>query len=265
MNDRVFKMPMILLVFASIQAFPQTDIIIHRDTGRDRAQKVLQNNFANTEWNEGKILLNGGSELSGLIKFDHLNGIVKYQNGEDARSFTPRSVTRFSFLNNSTDTQRSFYSLPYEDPEDNVVKPLFFEIIGEFKSFAVISKFDLPKVKVKKATYGPVNDDSAHPALYKDPILLGDKTATNVRQTETIYIMSAETGEIVPYSETITSFHRSKPKTKSKLLDESQLKRQTVEYYTSLLKFAQENKLQLKRKEDLIQILNYYSELLGEK
>ena len=92
------------------------------------------------EWSSGSIMTNDGSELKGLLKYNDKNGILSYQNGGDTRAFTARNVAGFEFFDEGMRKQRIFYSFPYEDSQSNIKRPLFFEVIKEFESFAVFRK-----------------------------------------------------------------------------------------------------------------------------
>src|SRR5689334_22568635 len=112
-------------------------------------EKVLKEIQAANIWCDGSILLNDGSELKGLLRYDDKNSIVNFQDGDNARSFTARSVAGFEFSDAISNKQRIFYSLEYEDPLNNAVQPLFFELLRDFQTFAIISKIDPVAVSEK--------------------------------------------------------------------------------------------------------------------
>ena len=87
-------------------------------------------------------MTNDGSEAKGLLKYNDKNGLLSYENGSDSRTFTARNVVGFEFFDEGMRKQRIFYSFPYEDSQNNIKRPLFFEVIKEFESFAVLSKVD---------------------------------------------------------------------------------------------------------------------------
>src|SRR5688572_16497841 len=135
------------------------------------------------EWSSGSIMTNDGSELKGLLKFNDKNGILSYQNGGDTRAFTARNVAGFEFFDEGVKKQRVFYSFAYEDSQNNIKRPLFFEVIKEFETFAVLSKVDPLEVDHKSVS-SPAGID---PGSYTVARGQNWGTITEMSQTETIY------------------------------------------------------------------------------
>src|SRR5688572_1529615 len=137
------------------------------------------------EWFEGSILLNDGVELKGLVKYNDNNGVLSFQDGTDSRVFTSSRVAGFEFFDASHQKQRIFYSFPYEDSHTGVERPLFFELIRDYKTFAVLSRLEQLDIGQES---------------YSTPQQMGWGTNTRlvVSQTETIFLMTAK-GEIKPY------------------------------------------------------------------
>jgi hypothetical protein len=91
-------------------------------------QKKLKESIFNPElvWGEGSILLNDGSELKGLVRYNDKDNVLSYQSGDQSGSYTSRHVRHFEFFDERTNKQRIFYSFPFEDPQNNVERNLFF-------------------------------------------------------------------------------------------------------------------------------------------
>src|SRR5688572_23423371 len=146
-----------------------------------------------SEWFEGSIMLSGGNELQGLVKYDDRNGVLSYQNGEETKVFTAMRVVAFEFFDEQIQKQRLFYTFEYEDSETNVMRPLFFEVLKEYKAFAIIWKPDRIEVEQKrKQPLGIETSSNVYDPSF--PV----KTKLVVKQTGTIYLMKS-TGEIKPY------------------------------------------------------------------
>ena len=216
----------------------------------------------NLEWSEGSIMTNDGKELRGLLKYNDKSGLVAYENGSDKKSFTARNVAGFEFFDEETERQRIFYSLPYEDPQNNVERPLFFEVIKEFAVFAVLSKVDPIDIDHKSiptsAAFDPYTSTFVRGTHYG--------TTTEISQTETIYLMDPQ-GNIRPYikivEKEIDGIFYDTSKTKNKMLDDDLLEEFIGPANNKkLVAYAKENDLSFKRKSDLIKILDYYSELI---
>jgi hypothetical protein len=216
------------------------------------------------EWSEGSILLADNTELKGMVKYDDHDGILSYNNGDNTRAFGPRSVLGFEFFDNSRQRQRVFYTLDYEAP-DNIRKPLFFEVLREYKTFAVLVKFD-PVQTEKKAILlsGQVFDglNNVNPGS-------GSLKKTVVSQVETVYLMGTD-GEIEAYfrnrleQDGFASATSGKDdKVKRKVVDRDLLEKYTgPELYAKLTAYAKENDLTFKTQDDLLKILDYHNELL---
>ncbi len=216
----------------------------------------------NLEWSEGSIMVNDGAELKGLLKYNDKNGILSYENGNDTKSFTARNVAGFEFFDESIQRQRVFYSFPYEDSQNNIKRPLFFEIVKEFQRFVVLSKVDPIDIEQKSVSspgaFNPTTNTVARGTNFG--------TSTEISQTETIYIMDTK-GNIEPYIKIIDTevdgVFYDVSKTQNKMLNEDLLEKHVGSaMFKRLDAYAKENKLRLKRKVDLIKILNYYSELI---
>jgi len=213
----------------------------------------------NVEWSEGSIITNDGVELTGLLKYNDKNEQVSYEDGNDSRSFNARNVAGFEFYDERIGKQRVFYSLSYEDAQNNVKRPFFFEVIKEFEDFAVVSKVDRIEIDHKKRISDPYTENFTRGTNYG--------TRTEISQTEIIYLMDTKVN-IRPYVKLVGSdvddlFYNTS-KTNDKMMDKNLLE----EYIGSnnhqiLVSYAKQNNLSFKRKSDLIKILEYYSELLN--
>ena len=212
------------------------------------------------KWYEGSILTTKNEELKGLIKFDDRNGILSYQSGDVQRSFTAKSVTAFEFIDESTKKQRLFYSLEAMDPQTDIMRFSFFELVREFKDFAVLLKVEPLEIK-QKATAGPGVGPAGSPSFNTG------QTATVLSQEEAIYFMRPS-GELTRYLKITTvdnnglfSLHDGQ-KTSGEVEEDVLAKFVTEPIYEDLKAYAKENRLKFKRKEDFMKILDYYESLL---
>lgn len=225
--------------------------------GKPKVARLLTDH---AEWFEGSIMLTNDTELKGLVKYNSKNGILSYQDGTESKVFTPSRVTGFEFFDESLQKQRIFYTLMYEDSETNVVRPLFFEALKEYKTFAVLSKSDRVDIGLKTDPVLRQYDPYSNTA---------NRSETVISQTETIYIMNA-TGEIKPYFKVVNiedgrrSIRTGKDeKTASQMIDRDLLEEFTTpSEYQHLKKYSKDNDLNFKIKEDFLKILNYYDEII---
>jgi hypothetical protein len=219
-----------------------------------------------SEWFEGSIMLTDGNELKGLVKYNDRNGVLSYQDGTDARVFTPLRVAAFEFFDESAQKQRIFYSLTHEDSETNVERPLFFEVLKEYKTFAILSKADRLEVDQKNV---PSSFNNLNPATGAVDPLANSEVRLVVSQTETIYIMKS-TGEINPYYKVVNTQDGTKSlivagrdtKTKNKMIDRDLLEEFIAPSdYEKLSQYADANNLSFKKKNEFLKILDYYDEI----
>lgn len=83
-------------------------------------------------WHEGKIVLNEGDTLRGLVKYDQQQDLVQYNARDDkaANIFTARKVMFFEIFDNTVHRYRKFFTLPYTTA-GQYKAPLFFELLAE--------------------------------------------------------------------------------------------------------------------------------------
>ena len=212
------------------------------------------------QWYEGSILTTKDEELKGLIKYDDRNGVLSYQSGEQQRSFSPRSVTAFEFFDESSQKQRLFYSLEAVDPQTDMLRFAFFELIRDFKNFAVLLKVEPLEVETRP-TVGPGVGPTGNPAFATG------QTGTVLSQVEAIYFMRPS-GELTRYLKTTTIDDvrllslRDGPKVSGDVEEDVLANFVTEPIYEKLKAYAKENRLKFKRKDDFMKILDYYETLL---
>ena len=215
----------------------------------------------NLSWSEGSILTNEGTELFGLLRYNNKSGLLSYENGNRSSTYTARGVVAFEFFDEGINKQRVFYSFPYED-DQGIKRPLFFEVLMEFKDFAVLSKVDPIDIAHKSVgTPGALNPATG-------TIGYGDHYGTSIEisQTETLYLMDSETN-IKPYvrivETDIDGVFYDRKKTKNKMLDNDVLEEFIGEPMNDrLVQHAKQHDLSFKDKSDLLKIFQYYREII---
>lgn len=222
--------------------------------------KMFKEMLPDIEWGEGSVILNEGTEIKGSIRYNDKNGLVSFESGSDNRSFTARSILGFEFFDHAVNRQRIFYTIEYDDSKGNGKRPLFFEVLKDFKTFAVLAKMDPVGIK-QKQNQGAAFSNGAI------AVGVGGGTTTKINQTETVYIMNS-TGEIKPYLNITrkvvdrTLYDRSK--IKNKIIDDSLLKEYFVEPgYSKMIQYAEGKNLNFDVKEDLLLILEYYQDVMN--
>jgi len=228
---------------------------------KDKAE-LLGDNF---EWSDGSILLSSGEELKGLIKFNDRNGVLAYHDGDNSKPFSPRNVSGFEFFDERLQQQRVFYSLEDEDPVTNAKRPLFFELLRDYKTFAILLRTDRTEMIEKIATTPGIMSGGAPstPTIRNSSIELS--------QSQTVCILNSD-GEIRHYFKCITIEDGRKSwstgedlKTKNKMIDEDLLEEYIPEpVYAKLVSYAKENKLNFKELPDFKKLLEYCDTLIAD-
>ena len=209
------------------------------------------------EWGEGSILLNDGTELKGLIKYNDRIGVVSFESGSISRSLTPRNISRFGFYDKREEKQRIFYSIINEDSKTNAKVYLFFELVKDLNTFAVLIKTDPISVEQRKISSDRFTTSNG------GYIRIGPRY--KFWQDQTIYFMDSQ-GKAVPYMKVTTrKIDTNHPKTKCKLLERDLIKNYVDEpMYSKLENYADENKLDFDEKDDFFKILDYCETLINE-
>jgi hypothetical protein len=84
-------------------------------------------------WHEGKIVLENGDTLKGLVKYDFMQDLVQY-NFEDKRTeaFSARKILYFEIFDESVRKYRQIFALPFTN-SSGYRAPVFFELLEEGK------------------------------------------------------------------------------------------------------------------------------------
>ncbi len=224
---------------------------------------VLQGNI---ESNEGSIILSDGKELIGLVAYNDKTGILKFERGNDSRSLTARNILGFEGYDPDFDGNRIFYSLQTSDPDNGTMRPFFFELIKDFKSFAVLTRKEPVDFKQKK-DWNPISRNNLLSGNNQADGY-GNKTKLVIQQIETFYLLKPQE-DPQPYFSIIVENTDKKPllfndqKTKEKFVDRDLFKEYAGPLFEKVKIYADENRLSFKEKSDFLKILEYYETLLN--
>jgi hypothetical protein len=84
-------------------------------------------------WHEGKLVLESGDTLRGLLKYDIQQDLLQYNDQKKVtEAFTPRKVIYFEIFDGSVNRYRHFFSLPFA-ASGYYKTPVFFELLVEGK------------------------------------------------------------------------------------------------------------------------------------
>jgi hypothetical protein len=204
-------------------------------------------------WQKGRIVLNDGTQLQGMLKYNDRVGLLAYEDANgDSRSLTARSVASFEYVDEHVNRRRVFYSFDYYDSQRSGAKrPFMFELLQEFEEFAVLSRFDATNVRHVEA---PVSFTSM-PAT--------GSPRTIIDLAETVYLLHPD-GEIEPI------FRLSDHISNSGIFESEKKKRKIVDRmlspyfpdgpYAEMMAFVDREALDIWAKEDFIKALKHYNE-----
>jgi len=83
-------------------------------------------------WHDGKIVLESGDTLKGLVKYDLQQDLVQYSKKGSIEAFGARKVLYVEIFDQSVNQYRQFFSLPYS-ATGGYRTPIFFELLSEGK------------------------------------------------------------------------------------------------------------------------------------
>jgi hypothetical protein len=227
--------------------------------GQHKAEKELS---AEYEQGEGSVMLNDGTELIGHISFNNREGKLACEDVDnEVHYYNARNIMGFRFYDDSVSRERIFYTLDFEEGYGEGKRPVFFEILKDLKTFAVVSKID-PIAAKNHNTRRTLTSTF----MFGNPInaLLPLSTVT---QTETVYILTTE-GELKPYMKLIRKLIDrplfDSETIKDRVLDKDILEAYFIEPgYSSMLTFAKQNQLEFENKEQFIKIIQHYQMVMS--
>ena len=86
--------------------------------------------FPSQLWHEGKLVLITDEVISGIIKYDQVQGIVQVEVDEKIFTYSAKSIFHFKIYDITSDSYREFYSLPY-GLVSSYKTPVIFEVLIE--------------------------------------------------------------------------------------------------------------------------------------
>lgn len=103
-------------------------------------------------WHEGKIVLEEGDTLKGLVKYDQQQDLVQYAiKNQPASIYTARKVIFFEIFDNTIHRYRKFFTLPF-NTAGQYKAPVFFELLAEGK-MTLLSREYLEYKSTSSPTY----------------------------------------------------------------------------------------------------------------
>jgi hypothetical protein len=206
-----------------------------------------QNNNSG-DWFDGQLTLDNKEIITGFIQYDHKSDIVKVKTRDNIKSFTAKQCLIMEFFDDRRNQKREFYSLPFGIKESSYEVPIFFEVIifGERltllarQSTGVITERAMPAPGMMYGMYPPMGS-----------------IFTREVEFEAFYILKGN-GKIKKLTEeSYLPFNNSKFKSINKKLFNEAVRERDSEVRS----FIKKNKLSIAKRNELIQIIDYYNTL----
>ena len=212
----------------------------------------------NPIWRDGHIVLKDNSSYRGKVYYNTNFGTIQYKpdNESEIITFQENRILSLNYFEEETNRSRNYHAFTYIDTLADREYESLFEIIKDFKTFAVLSRSS------KASMFLPANYNSYNVVgMFKDFGVTQDKMFIQVegiffidsRNKLELYMLIRNTdfdGVLNDYS-----------KTKSKIIERSILKEYTKKFWNNIEQYIKQNKLKPQNKNDLLQILDYYEEL----
>lgn len=191
---------------------------------------VAAHTFAQQQAVDGSILLPDGTRHKGKLIYDVRTSLVSFESNGVWRKYNAQTLAGFEFNNK----KREFYSIPHRSSQGGVVKQ-FFEVVREYKDFAVVSKTNM----------------------------LSQNTSSEVT---IFYFVLASDRSVMPYLEVLDREVKwqifDANRTQVRILDNDLPETIMGDNFDKVKAFAKERKLVWHVKDSLLSILDYYDSLL---
>lgn len=225
-------------------------------------------------WSRGRVLLSNGNEIRGMLKYNRMTGLLMFENAVESKALTAAGVLSFQYFDSLQQRQRKFISYGFEDITqrmDSVAKakgvepfkiePKIFEVIMEFKDFAVLYSLGPISVSMQSGSLGAIS-----PRVGGWNGMAARQPSTTYMQMEMLYVFDSK-GHVSPLWFSMNReidrwiLDASNSMTFYKTADKI-IQRYTEPHYEKINAYALENKLDYKKKEDILKSFEYYKTLL---
>ncbi len=130
-------------------------------------QAVAQN-FPSEVWHEGKVVLINKETHKGLVKYDLETDIVQVNVKNIIQTFSSKKILYFEIFDQSVDSYRQFYALPYT-VSPGYKTPILFEVLHEGNPLSLLAREGITTESVPSYSYyyGRSNFYSRYKLVYE--------------------------------------------------------------------------------------------------
>ena len=202
-----------------------------------------------TKWRKGSIVLENNSSRKGIIQFNDKLGMIKFKETPDSEeeSFVETSIAAMQFYDDDTKGWRNFALFNVKESETGRVGVMLFEVVMEFKKFALLTRVERVNIATRK------REDA-----------LGNLRNVRVgyEQFENLCLVDEEGTATLVLA--VSEFERNKLSMASKLkpyLNKRALEEYLADDWDAFQAIVKTNELNLKRRDDFIRAFQYYREV----
>lgn len=178
----------------------------------------------------GLVQLTDGKKLEGEIYYSFQYSIVQVIKNNRSSQFKSDKVVYFEYFDEGFEKKRKFYSIPYDLDQNKYKELVFFEVVKELSNLAL----------VKTQSYN--NFDLA--------------TGQYERLTEVLYFADNK-GRITPYVEVVYKLTGAS----RRIINKTALTAITKKHTYKVNNYIKQEKLNEKKEEDLVLILEYFDKI----
>lgn len=206
-------------------------------------------------WFKGVLELEGGQRLEGDISYysDFKAALLQIRTGGRTLSYDANQVVFFRFYDNELGVTRTFYSLPYTPEGSSHETMLFFETLLEGGHLTALSKTEF-RTETRQARSPFMYRGYYIPSWYDRA---GMNSYSIVVPYETIYLVTPDT-PIEAYNQPTSlaaqevRFRKPNPDMLMNLVRDKRVQ---------IDKFIEQNKLDVRKRQDMLRVVQYYNEL----
>ena len=188
---------------------------------------IVQAQFPSELWHEGKVVLLQGDTLKGAIKYDLERDIIQLNDAKTIEAYSARKVLYFNLFDETVNRYRQFYAIPYQVTIDYKT-PVLFEVLYEGKLTLLAREY----IMLETSNFSPSFSSSS----FSRPVLRYN-----------FYFLDA-TGNILFYGG-----------------NKKELLAYMKKYDNEMTEYIKRNRLHYNDKNDIIQIVKYYNQLINPK
>lgn len=208
----------------------------------------------NTEWRKGSIILDNNSTIKGLIQFNDKLGMIKFKRTPDSaeESFVETSIAAMQFYEEDTQNWRNFASFNIREEETGRQGALLFEVLMEFKGFALLTRIEPVNVAIR-------DRQNVYGAYQISRVRVG------YEQFEKLCLVNEEGDATLVLA--VSEFERNKLSMASKLkpiLDKRAIEKYLGDDWDKFQELVKTNKLKLTKRDDFLRAFEYLKEAMQE-